>query len=279
MPDEGAPILVHECMNLGDEKFVSSDLPAMLWDAFLLQLPEISAPERREQARGLPIPDGERRRGYLEALNAKTRRERRRRPHRRRKVEGDRSHSRGRSSSEGSRGVPESEGSRGVPDLESGDEEQALEAYMAKYRAKFQKEFPALDAWFRVLPRGAKSNRPKKGVIFDCVRSEAYSEQGFRWCAHYGLPKSFNACYSTCDTRANASIIAHAHFQKVCYLSGLWLDAGMGQLAYTDEMLAGHTEPADFTALVAVANNSAKCQRRIRLVQNLRPKAWRPVPE
>ena len=170
-----------------------------------------------------------------------------------------------------------------MPDPESDDEEEAhdegegLAVYMAKFRAKFQEAFPTQHALFRVAPRGGKSNA-KKGVIFDCVRSEAYSELGLRWCHHYGLPKSFDVFYLTCDGPRNASVIAHAHFQKMCHLSGLWMDAGMGQLAYTDAMLAEHTEPADFMELAAAEDTSAGCRRRIGVVRGLRPQPWRPVP-
>ena len=52
----------------------------------------------------------------------------------------------------------------------------------------------------------------------------------------------------------------------------------MGQLAYTDAMLAEHTEPADFMELAAAEGTNAGCQRRIHDVRNLRPQPWRPVP-
>ena len=270
-PLEDEPFVIHEAMNLGRSRSVSWDLPPMAIDCWMRQLPRLAPAGPRQPARAArhDPPHPAARRAYLDALDRPAAKDSSKRKHRR-KGAGDRSRSR-------SRSLPKSEGSEALVS-ESDEDASAIAKYMAKYRAQEAEEFPDLDEWFRVGPRGAPSNVAKKGLVFDCVRSETKCSTADNFCLHYGLQRSFDAFYTTCRSRENANIIARACFKNMCFMASLWIDGGMGKVVFSDLMMARFEEPADFGVLAADPSISQGCRSRIQHVRALRPGPWRPLP-
>ena len=156
------------------------------------------------------------------------------------------------------------------------EEKQQVKDYMAAYRAEFAARYPDLNDDFNIAPRGAPSNIEKKHIVFDCIRSEAQSNLAKTFCAHFGLPYTYDGFFHP-HGRDEARILAHAHSQKMIYLFGLWVHEDQAPIDFTSEMVEEWPPPAEFKDLLARPGLLAATRRRCTIITELRPKEWAPA--
>jgi len=255
------PIKVMQYVHFSSGQVVYSDVPSISWDEFMATCPGVqasTADEARERHNAAARPPRPVARPYLQQLEKPAAKKKGRK--------------RARSSSTSSFSSSDDDAREEL----SENERNAMLVYMQRYRDEFLTDYPQLaDSWF-CAPRGCPANVGDKGVLFDSIRSEGRGELARNFCRHFSLGVTFDCYYSEYGGKKNSSVICYGHHSKMCYLSGVWVEAGaLRGFEFSAADLAGWREPDEFTALADGEYSSAKCRRRCKVVRDMAPSEWK----
>ena len=266
--DAGFRLLVYQHIVIGRDRQVHTDIPPVSWEEFLFDLPQLPPPKPQEPAPPRPKAKAE---AHTRPYELEFKKHPRRQGKRRLLPDSPDPRSGSESSSSESPIKPEE-----VLPLQE-VERNAYREYMDEYRAMYHDEFPDLE-YFRIAPRGQEKNLLKVGDIFDSVRAGPVPGGiGERFLEHFGFNTSFSANCKTDGGRRLADLLCRVWRDKVNYFCSLWVAAGAGEFAFTQDMIDGFEEPPEFTATVADPLTIRAFVLRANWLRNMKPQAFKPL--